>query len=377
MTTYTNLTAPRMNPTTANIIAATNTAPSSSSSLLLSSSVTMLSSLGNRHDPVRTTTIGKDKMNKENSTILLKNRLSKTTKYDMNSNMKMREGEDMTKHDQLSLSTSSSSRRSVSRRVTNESMTTTSTTDHSLRMLSTLIQSQQRRQQKSFSHQRSHCHNVGEALDPSYKPSMYDVIINTTEVGCDRPNDYYDTYIRSVIPLYVNIIRQGRLDLQYTFLSSIIESVERDGGRFIRRVTTSAGSDGSKGSSWIHVSPMLAQIYTLYRLKYEMKQMMMTSEIQEEEEIVKLSQHGNDGADDVIVKLLKDEMKDDKISNDDSSNNVMTDHVATSNTLRDSTIDVVANDDDDGTINHNHRNLMDVLCLAAVSSTSSSSSLRA
>lgn len=214
-------------------------------------------------------------------------------------------------------------------------MTAKTTDHHSLRSLSSVRQSN-RRCQQSLSPLQRHCHHF-IALDPSYEPSTYDVIINPIMTGTtDRPNDYYDTYIRSVIPLYVKIVNQDRLDLQYTFLLSIIALVERDGGRFIRRIVKTDGVDSRSSSGWIHVSPMLAQIYTLYRLKCELKQMTLDGSwrIQEDDDEVE-----------AFMASVKHQKELDQMKND-----------------------TISNDDDAITIDHDHRDMMNVLCLAAVTS---------
>jgi hypothetical protein len=51
----------------------------------------------------------------------------------------------------------------------------------------------------------------------------------------------------------------------------MVESIERDGGHFLRKVqrrrTDIIEDPTSSSHYWIQVSPMLAQMYTLYRLK--------------------------------------------------------------------------------------------------------------
>jgi hypothetical protein len=203
----------------------------------------------------------------------------------------------------LSLSSSlSSSHRSVSRRVTNDNSNDNAP---SLSLLSTSQSLQHKEQQNkcsSVSASRDHTATRQKCrmMEDSYLPTTKDVILNDHKdhQAASSTNEHFDTYIRSILPLYQQMIRQERYNLQYSLLQNIVESIEREGGHFLREqqqprtdhdsgITTTTTTASSK--QWIQVSPMLAQMYVFYRLKQEYWSILVTSDPMEsdvEEEIV-------------------------------------------------------------------------------------------
>lgn len=158
----------------------------------------------------------------------------------------------ITKH-HGSLSSSSSSRRSVSRRVTNENM------NHSV-------------PQQSHEPKLPHDYTV---LESSYVPNEYDVVLNYVN-GTFQSNDTYDQYINTMSLSYMQSIHDGRYDLQFSAIQGIIESATKNGGKFLRSTTSSLGE-----CCWIHVSPTIARMYTLYRLKYAMSLFNVSGDMKE------------------------------------------------------------------------------------------------
>jgi hypothetical protein len=114
-------------------------------------------------------------------------------------------------------------------------------------------------------------------LDAHYQPSSSDVIVHdvteeVVESNHYHPNVYFEECLHAMVSQYQDHWMHQRYDHLHPMIQTLIDSITTHGGQFLRRTKFSSSSDDC---GWVRVSPILAQMYTCYRINYVMNQRLL------------------------------------------------------------------------------------------------------